>query len=92
MLKFHEMGFGPRLPIVPPSNASAVVVRSQGMPNFQQVRSLGRTRGGSALLHGGECSSQAMATADVWHGAKAFAFSIAETAPNWAELCRSLIK
>ena len=58
MLKFHEMAFGPRLPIVPPSNVSAVVVRSLGMPNFQQVRSLGRTSGGSALLPGGECSEK----------------------------------
>ena len=31
-----------------------------------------------------------MATAGVLHGAKAFAFSTTEEAPNWSELCRQV--
>jgi hypothetical protein len=31
-----------------------------------------------------------MAIAGVRHGAKAFAFSTTEAAPNWAELCRQV--
>ena len=41
LLTFHEGRFGPRLPLVPPSSGSAAAGRSQDMPNFQQVRSLG---------------------------------------------------
>ena len=58
MLDFHEKGFSPRLPIVTLSSGSAVVLRSQGMPNFQWVRSLGPISGGSVLLRGGECSEK----------------------------------